>query len=192
MSFNFNCLQCKIKSTLSCSAYNHKITVKYIFEYNAMKYPLLYSIFFASFLSQNPSIADDGGIGNLTRKISAVYAVSKSCEDALYPGPKEYMELISEYLQKLYPNGVGYWVVPKYVQVISNTKTCINLMQSQLLNYKREMEEFQSNHPDREPPPVLVMYSWNDKYVPETSRRQERPQAARVISTSISMQKFNK
>ena len=156
----------------------------------------IYSTIFAFLFNLSPAKAEDGGIGNLTRKISAVYAVSKSCEEALYPGPKEYMELIGEYLQKLYPNGVGYWVIPKYVQVINNTKTCINLMQSQLLNYKKEMEEFQSNHPDREPPPVLVMYSWNDKYVPETlpqtSRRQERPQAARVVSTSMSMQKFGR
>lgn len=149
-----------------------------------------------AFILPLSSRADDGGIGNLTRKIAAVYSISKSCEDALYPGPREYMELIDEYLHKLYPNGVSYWVIPKYVQVINNTKTCINLMQAQLLNYKNEIEEFQSNHPDREPPPVLVMYGWNDKYVPEpppqTSRRQERPQAARIVSTSISMQKFNK
>ncbi len=159
---------------------------------------------FAYFLSAifliipNQSRADDdGSIATFTRKISSIYSISKSCEKALYPGPKEYMSQIEDYLGKLYPNGAGYWVIPKNVQEITNTQTCITLMQGQLLGYQKELEAFQSNNPSRESPPILTVYNWNSKYVPETLeqamkdlREQEKNKAPKIASAA--MQKFSK
>ena len=111
--------------------------------------------------------SNDGDISNFTRKISAIYSISKSCEKALSPGPKEYMAQIEEYMEKLYPNGAGYWVIQKNAPPINNTQTCINLIQEQLLGYQKELEAFQNNNPNRSAPPVFTMYSWNKNFVPE-------------------------
>jgi hypothetical protein len=106
-----------------------------------------------------------------TRSISKLYMASAKCQDTLAQGPSEYLALISEYLSALYPNGVGYWVVPPKVKPTTDRKTCTKMMQRQLMEYKSARNDYADAYPDRPmEPPVLVAYQW-DRMVPPEARQ---------------------
>lgn len=129
------------------------------------------------------SYADDKTLSNFTKSISAVYTSSKSCENTISPGPKEYIEVISKYFSELYPRGTSYWIVPQYGRVIDSQPECIKLMQAKLYEYRVAYNNYNNAYPDRSPAPILISYDWNDLYV-ETEKK--RP----VKSYVPSRQKF--
>ena len=108
--------------------------------------------------------ADDVILGKFTKSISNVYTTSKSCEETIAPGPKEYISLIDDYFTKLYPNGTSYWGIPRSGQIISSPITCIRLIKNDLFDYKNASEDYRNNYPDRSQPPILVAYQWEKVY----------------------------
>lgn len=110
------------------------------------------------------SYADDTIISEFTKSISKVYSTSKSCENTIGPGPKEYIEFITDYYEELYPNGTSYWIIPQSPPPITNPDTCITMMRTSLFNYKTASEKYLYNYPNRKRPPVLVLYQWDSAY----------------------------
>lgn len=122
--------------------------------------------------------AEDTILGKFTKSISTVYVASKSCENTIAPGPKEYISLITDYFTKLYPNGTGYWVIPLSDQVIDNPVTCIRLIKTGLYEYEYAREDYRNNYPSRNQPPILVAYQWEKIYIetpPPTPFRSYTP-----------------
>ena len=110
---------------------------------------------------------------NFTKSISAIYATSKSCENTISPGPKEYIEVIGNYFVRLYPNGVSYWVLPTS-KPITNANECIRLIEKRLSDYKSAYNDYNNNYPNVGAVPILVAYRWNDIYVDPAEKKPIR------------------
>lgn len=107
--------------------------------------------------------ADDGILSRFTRSIVDVYTSSQTCSKALDPGPSEYSKLITEYFERLYPNGVGYWVYPSVKKHILDYSFCTRLMQANISEYQRARYDYTAHYPTQPIPPVLVAYRWDSK-----------------------------
>lgn len=133
------------------------------------------------FFPTTQAFAEDSILSRFTRSIVDVYTSSQSCSTALDPGPSEYSKLITEYFERLYPNGVGYWVYPSVKQHISDYTFCTRLMQTNISEYQRARYDYTSNYPDKLLPPVLVAYRWDSKPVitPPAPRFSYQPAPAK-------------
>jgi hypothetical protein len=124
-------------------------------------------IIFNAFLILTPvtCFAENSVIGNFTRSISNVYTTSKSCENSIGPGPKEYMQSISDYYSSLYPNGTSYWILPQNERIVTNRETCIVMMRNSLFNYKNASKAYIEYYPNRKRPPRFILYPWDKMYI---------------------------
>ncbi len=121
------------------------------------------------------SYAEDTVIGNFTKSISNVYSTSKSCENTIGQGPKEYMESINDYYSSLYPNGTSYWIVPQSEHIINNREACIVMMRNSLYNYKNASKQYIEYYPNRKRPPRFILYPWDKMYIEQEPVPQVRP-----------------
>jgi hypothetical protein len=131
--------------------------------------------------------AENSVIGNFTKSISNVYTTSKSCENSIGPGPKEYMELINDYYASLYPNGTSYWILPQIERIVTNRETCIVMMRNSLFNYKNASKEYIEYYPNRKRPPRFILYPWDKMYI----EQEPVPQVIKPPTTpATTKQKF--
>jgi hypothetical protein len=106
--------------------------------------------------------AEESIIAHFTNSIRRLYSSSQACQNALSPGPKEYIGLITGYASMLYPGGFGYWVLPDTKEHINDRPTCIATLQNQLMDYQRARTDFSENFPDQVVPPVMGAYNWGE------------------------------
>ncbi len=140
-----------------------------------MKLIILSLVSILLFMPTNTSASDRGDeiLRNFTKSITAIYSTSKSCENTISPGPKEYIEVISSYFTRLYPSGVSYWVLPQS-KPITNANECIRLMERRLSEYKSAYNDYNNNYPNVGAVPILIAYRWNDIYVDPSEKKPTR------------------
>lgn len=120
-----------------------------------------------AFLLPYASYAEDGVMGRFTRSISNLYGTSQSCKRVIETGPQEYIKLIGDYFNGLYPDGAGYWALPTANPPISDRSACITLLQKHVGEYQRARKDFEQNYPAQAAPPVLIAYTWDKRAVPQ-------------------------
>jgi|CXWL01.1.fsa_nt_gi hypothetical protein len=123
---------------------------------------------------------------NFTKSIAAIYTASKSCENTISPGPKEYIEIIGSYFERLYPSGVSYWVLTSSEPIV-NANECIFLIERSLSEYKSAYNDYNNNYPNVGAVPILVYYKWNYIYVEPSEKKVFRsylPSAKQKFSSN--------
>lgn len=108
------------------------------------------------------SFADDLIASRFTSSMTMMYTSSEACRGTLAPGPDEYVKLITDYLNILYPSGIAYWVIPEVPQHVKDRRSCLVVVQQHLLEYQQASLDYQHNYPNQLPPPILVAYNWGD------------------------------
>jgi hypothetical protein len=133
-----------------------------------------------------PCAANSDPMENFTRSIVSVYTSAQKCQDTVYPGPKEYIQLISEYVNQLYPTGANYWVLPDIREHVENKKSCVNMLQYSLLQYQIARRDFSEAFPDQPEPPLLLAYRWPDS--PEVVTPPSMHPAVKSVAPSSRIQ----
>ena len=99
--------------------------------------------------------------------------------------PEIYINAIKNYLDKLYPDGAGYWVVSPESKYESNKGSCITKLEANLLRYQYSLRAFRYAYPKLLQPPVLFAYRWRE-YNPETKEETGfYPPASKAVTNRI-------